>query len=112
MANACTGLGAGDTGSARIRKEVEHIYGSARLADLVHCKVPVARLLGKKSRVLEVHGLDIERQLAVIYLPACGQAALVPRTAAGLRAAIACIAAIPALVGAGRIPYCLRVGTH
>ena len=112
VADARAALGAGDARRARVCKEVQHTDGTARLLDLLTRKVPVHRLLGKESRVLEVHGLALERQVAVTHLPLLGQLFLVPMSAAGGRAVVASLRVFPAAVRVRRLPDGLRVGTH
>ena len=69
MADLRPGLRAGDSRRAGVAEEIEDTYRTSRRADLCHRPVPVRGLFGEKSGVLEVHGLDVEGQLAVVYLP-------------------------------------------
>ena len=102
----------GDGGGACVGEEVQNAYPAPRALYLPHDVVPVRGLLGEDAGVLEVHGLDVEGELAVSYLPVCRQAPLVPGPAAGVAAGIAPVAVLPARVAARRIPDGLRVGAH
>ena len=112
MADACPRLGAGERGRTGIAEEIEDADGTVRAADLLHRPVPVAGLLGEDAGVLEVHGADIEGQLAVVDLPAFGQGGLVPAAAAGLAALIAAVTHVPVRVAARRFPDGLGIGAH
>ena len=112
MAHLCAGGSAGDGRAAGVGKEVEHFDRPSRLLDLLAGKVPVDRLFGEKPRVLEVHGLDLECEVLILHLPRFGQLVLVPMTAAGGRAVVAALCALPAAVLVGRVPDRLRVGAH
>ena len=112
MADLGPGLGAGHGGGPGVAEEVQHADGPAGGADFLHGKVPVAGLLREQTRVLEVHGLDVEGQLSIAHLPVGGQAALVPAAAAGLAAAVAGVPVVPMDVAPGRVPYGLGVRPH
>lgn len=103
----------GETGDARpagVGKEIQNADRTVRLADLFLHPVPVCRLFGEETGVLEVHGLHMERERAVADVPARRETALVPRAAAGVAAAVAPLRTFPDGGGARRFPDDLRVG--
>ena len=112
MAHARPRLCAGDGRSARIAEEVQDADRPTGGADLPHRPVPVRGLFGEEPGVLEVHGLDVEGQFAVAYLPVLRKVPFVPAAAARLAAAIARVAVVPMGVAARGVPYRLRVGAH
>ena len=112
MANARPGLERRYSGRARVGKEVQNAYVPAGRAYLAHDVVPVGSLLGENARVLEVHGLYVEFELSVAYLPACGQGVLVPNPAAGVAALVAPVTGVPTPVAPRSFPDSLRVRPH
>ncbi len=77
--------------------------------DLLLGKVPVHRLLREEAGVLEVHGLDLERQVPVADLPLLRQFGLLPAAAAGVGAQIAAVGMPPPGIQPGRAPDGLGV---
>ena len=73
MADARTCRRAGDRRAARVGKEVQNANGPSRASDFLHRKVPVGGLLREHARVLEVHGLYVERELLIPHLPLLGK---------------------------------------
>ena len=112
MADAGAGLGAGHSGAAGVGEQVQHTDGTACGADLLHGEVPVGGLLRKEAGVLEVHGLDLKRQVLVADRPALRQLSLVPVAAAGGGAGIPGVGGLPAPVAALCVPDGLGVGAH
>ena len=111
MAHAGTRLGAGNGCAACVGEEVQHADGAVSLADGLHGEIPVHRLLGEQTRVLEVHGLDLEGQFLIVDRPALREGILLPVTAARLRTAVAGVGLAPQ--GAPlHLPNGLRVGAH
>ena len=62
--------------------------------------------------MLEVHGLDVERQITIGDLPLLGKTVLLPVSAALGGAEVAPLRALPAGVLALRLPDRLRIGAH
>ena len=69
MAHRSSSLGTRKSCSAGIRKEVKHIYLTSGTADLLRHKVPVYRLFGEESGMLESGGTDIEGEISVADIP-------------------------------------------
>ena len=112
MTDARARCGCGQRRAAGIGKEIQNADRTPGAADGAIDKVPVGRLLREYTRVLEIHGLDIEGQLTIVNLPALGQAVVRPVPAARGRAGIARVKLTPAAVILGGEPDDLRVGTH
>ena len=112
MAHAGPGLGAGHGSAAGIGKQVQHPDRPTSIANLIHSKIPVHRLLGKQARMLEVHGLYLKGQLIVVNLPAFRQCFFLPVSAAGLRSEISGVCLFPCGMAMIRFPDGLRVRAH
>ena len=112
MADGSAGLGTGHRSAAGIGEQVQHPNGTVSLADLVHDKIPVHRLLREQARMLEVHGLDLEGQILIMHLPAFRQRLFLPVSAAGLTAEIPGVGPFPLRQTPGRFPDGLWVRTH
>ena len=104
MADAGPGGGAGHGGPAGVSEQVQHRDRPSGPADLLLGEVPVGRLLGKQSGVLEVHGLDVEGEAAIGHCPALRHGFVLPLPAAGGGAGVAACVLLPAAVGAGSVP--------
>ena len=110
MADRCTGVCRCERCAARIGEQVEHADRASCSADHPVNKIPVCRLLGKQARVLEAHGLELEREVSVMNGPLLGQPADFPLAAACIRAVIDGVRTVPCLAVLVACPNGLRVG--
>ena len=58
--------------SARIGEKIQHAQRSALFSDYLGGHIPVDCLLRENARMLEAHGFDHKREIAVFYLPRIG----------------------------------------
>ena len=101
------------SGTAGVSKQVQHPHGAAGVCALLPDKIPVSSLLREYTGVLEVHGLDIKRQIILVSdLPAIRQLMLGPVTAAGIGADITGIVALPFRRAVRGVPDDLGIGPH
>ena len=112
MTDAGSGSGTGNGGAAGIGKQVQHIDGPSRIADLVHAPIPVGCLFRENTGVFKIHGFDLKTEFLIANFPFFRQLFGVPLTAAGIAAGIAGIVFPPAVMIFGCLPDHLRVGTH
>ena len=112
MTDARTRRRTGQRRAARVGKEVQRVDGPPGAADGLHDEIPVCRLLREDARMLEVHRLDVERQLAIFHLPVLRQAQICPLAAAGRRPGVARVILPPERIVLRRVPDHLRIWTH
>ena len=106
MGDSGSGLGGRDGGTAGVGKEVEDLYflaGCDGASDDLAEPVPVDRLLGEESRVLEVKGLKSEGEIPIVDRPLLGEVSELPLAAAFIAAVVMGVG-VPPFSAARRLP--------
>ena len=112
MADRCPRFCRRDGGAARIGEQIQNTDRASRALDQGATEIPVRRLLGKETRMLESHRFDAEGQVTIGDVPRLGETVLVPRAATRMTAGITCVGMTPERVFLFAFPNDLRVGTY